>query len=106
MFASSVRSSYPKFGILYSFHVQLHTKCRCDVLSQKIINTQYNTFLGFSCPSVSLTKDLTLQMLRLLSSKAQECKILEKPLKPCHLGIHLEALAEYSQMSTYLPGFQ
>ena len=49
---------------------------------------------------------LTLPMLRLLSSKAQECKILEKPLKPCHLGIHLKALAEYSQMSTHLPGFQ
>ena len=50
--------------------------------------------------------DLTLPMLRLLSSKAQECKILEKPLKPCHLGIHLKALAEYSQMSTHLAGFQ
>ena len=45
-------------------------------------------------------------MLRLLSSKAQECKILEKPLKPYRLGIHLKALAEYSQMSTHLPGFQ
>ena len=49
---------------------------------------------------------LTLPMLTLLSSKAQECKILEKPLKPCRLGIHYEALAEYSQMSTHLPGFQ
>ena len=29
-----------------------------------------------------------------------------KPFKPCHVGIHWIALAEYSQMSTHLPGFQ
>ena len=28
-----------------------------------------------------------------------------KPSKPCHVGIHLIALAEYSQMSTHVPGF-
>ena len=44
-------------------------------------------------------------MLRLLSSKAQECKRLLKPAKPCHV-IHLIALTEYSQMSTHVPGFQ
>ena len=49
---------------------------------------------------------LTLPMLRLFSSKAKECKILEKTSKPCRLSIHLKALAEYSQMSTHLPGFQ
>ena len=26
--------------------------------------------------------------------------------KPCHDGIHRKALAEYSQMRTYMPGFQ
>ena len=49
---------------------------------------------------------LTLTLLRLLSSKTQEFKILEKTLKPCRLGIHLKALAEYSHESTHLPGFQ
>ena len=49
---------------------------------------------------------LTLPMLRLLSSKTQGCKYLWKPSKPCHLGIHWIALAEHSQMSTHIPGFQ
>ena len=48
---------------------------------------------------------LTLPMLKIFSSKTQECKVLEKPLKPCRVGIHLKALAEYSQMSTHLPRF-
>ena len=29
-----------------------------------------------------------------------------KTFKPCHVGIHRIALAEYSQMRTHLPGFQ
>ena len=29
-----------------------------------------------------------------------------KQYKPCHVGIHRIAFAEYSQMSTYVPGFQ
>ena len=33
-------------------------------------------------------------------------KNLWKPSKHCHVGIHLKALAEYSQMSTHMPGFQ
>ena len=45
-------------------------------------------------------------MLRLLSSKAQGRKDFWKPSKPCHVGIHWIALAEYSQMSTHVPGFQ
>ena len=49
---------------------------------------------------------LTLTMLRLLSSKAQECKDFWKTSKPCHVGIHWIALTEYSQMSTHVPGFQ
>ena len=48
----------------------------------------------------------TLPMLRLLSSKARGRKGLLKPSKPCHVGIHWIALAEYSQMSTHMPGFQ
>ena len=49
---------------------------------------------------------LTLPMLRLLSSKTQESKNLWKPSKPCHVGTHLIALSEYSQMSTHMPGFR
>ena len=45
-------------------------------------------------------------MLRLLSFKAQGCKDLWKPSKSCHVGIHWIALAENSQMSTHMPGFQ
>ena len=50
--------------------------------------------------------DLTLSMLRLLSSKAQRHKDFQKPSKPCHVGIHWIALTAYFQMSTHLPGFQ
>ena len=44
---------------------------------------------------------LTIQMLRLLSSKAHGCKDFCIPSKPCHVGIHWIALTEYSQMSTH-----
>ena len=40
---------------------------------------------------------LTLLMLRLS---------LDNTSKPCLIGIHWQALAEYSQMSTHMPGFQ
>ena len=49
---------------------------------------------------------LALPMLRLLSSNAQGCKYFWKPSKPCHVGVHWIALTEYSQMSTYMLGFQ
>ena len=45
-------------------------------------------------------------MLRLLSSKARGCKVFRTPSKPCHVGTHWIALAEHSQMSTHVPGFQ
>ena len=50
-------------------------------------------------------KGLTLPMLRLYSSKAQGYKDFWKPSRPCHVGIHLIALAENSQMRTHVPGF-
>ena len=49
---------------------------------------------------------LTLTMLRLLLPQAQGRKDLGKPPKPCRFDIHWIALAEHSQMSTHLPGFQ
>ena len=49
---------------------------------------------------------LSLLMLRLLSSKAQGRKDLWKLFKPCQIGIHWKALAEFSKMPTHVPGFQ
>ena len=49
---------------------------------------------------------LTLPMLSILSSKAQGCKDFWKPPKPSHVGIHGIIPAEYSHMSTHVPGFQ
>ena len=48
---------------------------------------------------------LTLPMLRLLLSRAQGRRDFQKPSKPCHIGIHWNALPEYSQMSNHVPGF-
>ena len=39
-------------------------------------------------------------------SKAQGCKDFWKPSKACHVGIHLKALTETSQMSANVTGFQ
>ena len=41
-----------------------------------------------------------------ISSNAQGCKIFWKPSNPCLVGTHLKALAENSQMSAHLTGFQ
>ena len=49
---------------------------------------------------------LTLTMLRVHSPKAQKRKNLWKTSKPCHVGTHWKALAEYFHMSTHLPGFR
>ena len=53
---------------------------------------------------LSLGTWLTLPMLRQRSTKTRI--FFWKPVNPCHVGIHWKDLAEYSQMSTYLPGFQ
>ena len=55
---------------------------------------------------IIISSVFTLPMLRLLSSIAQGCKYIWKHSKPCHVGIHWEALIEFFQMSTHLPGFQ
>ena len=47
---------------------------------------------------------------RLLSSKAQGCKVFQKPSKPCHVGINWIALSLslsiLSDECPYMPGFQ
>ena len=45
-------------------------------------------------------------MLRLLSSKAHGRKYFWEPSKPCCVGTHWIALAEYYQMSTNVVVFQ
>ena len=45
-------------------------------------------------------------MPRLLLSKSEGYKDFGKRSKSCHVGILRIALAEYSQMSTHVPGFQ
>ena len=49
---------------------------------------------------------LTLPMLTLFLSKVPGCKDFWKTSKPFKFSTHWIALAEYSQMSTHLPGFQ
>ena len=49
---------------------------------------------------------LTLPMLRLLISKAQGRKHFRNPFKPFHVGIHWNALTDYSLLNTHVPGFQ
>ena len=63
---------------------------------------------GGSAVSTSSMTDpnLTLPMLRLLSSKVQWRKDLRKPSKPCLVGTHWKALAVCYQVSTHLPRFQ
>ena len=67
---------------------------------------QKRCFQFINCKLVNTAIYLTLSMLKLLSSKAQGCKDFWKPSKPSHVGIHWEALAERSQMSTHLSWFQ
>ena len=94
-------------GVLFAFSFKYFPK-KDDL---KDISKNIQAFLGATgahCYNFILTQDwdLTLPMLRVLSSKAQGCKDFWKTSKPCHVGIHLKALAEYSHMSTHVPGFQ
>ena len=74
----------------------------------KAINKEIKVLISHDYPSAAVSdlhaQVLTLAMRKLLSAKAKGCKDLQKPSKSCHIGIHWIALAEYSQMSTHLPG--
>ena len=78
-----------------------HSRCAFQHNMQELMDALKLCLQGTVCWSYLLT----LPMLRLHSSKAQEHKNLWKPSKPCHVGIHWKALAEYSQITTHLPGF-
>ena len=82
----------------------------------KIYSSGYEIFLSCCITTAVGLKIIWLSSLPLNSqlfqcwghflSKHKNEKIFEKPSKPCHVGIHLIAFAEYSQMSTCVPGFQ
>ena len=55
---------------------------------------------------MQIYSDLTLPMMKLLSSEVQGCKDISKSSKPYHAGIHWIALVEYPQTSTNAPGRQ
>ena len=89
---------------LKSWHMCTHLR----VLSERYpMNTNMTGFRWFSTTKVvSTLEGLNLPMLRLLSSKALERKDFWNISKPCHVGIHWISLAENSQMSTHMSGFQ
>ena len=70
------------------------------------MNTNMTGFKWIWAKVTSVLEGLSLPMLRLPSSKAQERYVFWNPFKPCHVGIHWIALTEHSQMSTHMPGFQ
>ena len=68
------------------------------------VNTSLITrhyFLSCSLPC----KVFILMMLNLFYPSHSSTEMWQLP-KPCHVGTHWKALAEYSQVSTHLPGFQ
>ena len=80
----------------------IHTS-RFDIFFKIYGGKIVRTFSGSAGGNTGLTVILTLPMLSLLLHKTQR---FFKPFKPCHVGIHWIVLTEYSQMSTYMPGFQ
>ena len=62
-------------------------------------------FCNATSTLLNVKRTLNPSKLRLLLSKAQGHKDFWKPSKNCHVGINWKALAEYSQMSTQVPGF-
>ena len=74
------------------------------VIINIIPSMNYHVKMYLTKPSNLL--QLTLSMLRLLSSKAQELKMFRNSSKSCQVGIHLKALIEYFHMSTHLLVFQ
>ena len=92
--------------ITSKFKISLQNIWR-KVVGNVLINiSPWNIFPTLFSPLSFHISLYTLVMLRLLSLKAQGCKDFRKPFKPCDVGIHWIALAEYSQMSSNVPGFK
>ena len=100
---NSVRPLWP----LSSQHARWRQEKQLALPWQMNVSVKFNPLmLTAAKTSHRDAKVWTLPMLRLLSSKAQEQIYLWKTSKLGHVGIHWIALAEYSQMSTRVPGFQ
>ena len=91
---------------------------RRNVIEKKPNNTPSNIYQNLKLfqsyyPKYHRSKEhileelLTLPMLRLLSYKAQGCKNLLKPSKPCHVGIHwvLSDEYQYARVPVIFSGF-
>ena len=65
-------------------------------------NTSYLYLLSTTSRRAVMISDLTSTFL----SKVWYHKHISLLPKPCHVGIHLKALAEYYQLNTNVPGFQ
>ena len=80
-------------------------------LSNIYTTTQWDGFnwqslLNPSNAEASSVQSTRMQTSRRFSKILSNAKNFWKPSKPCHVGIHWKALAEYFQLSTHLPGFQ
>ena len=81
----------------------------CPDASEQTSSTGCNISTPSSSSSsdqCSLTQVKPLQCWGYFCPKDKDAKSFEKTAKPCHVGMHWIALAECSQMSTYVPGFQ
>ena len=78
-------------------------KLQCFNIATKHERHETSSWISLDLELKSISGPLTLPILWLLLPKAQGCKDLLKPSKPCHVGTHWKALAAHSQMSTHLP---
>ena len=75
-------------------------------IGNKMIYQNFVSLFGVVINTIIPVPFLTLPILRLLSSKAQGCKVFWKTSKPCQVGIHRIDLAEYYWMITILSRIQ
>ena len=93
---------FPLCYSLWSYMMKSYLPCKAGTLWCLPALQPFWNFL----PAHLARQPLTLCCWWQQSPKAQERKNLWKLSKPCLVGIHWIALAEYSHMSTHLPGFQ
>ena len=72
-------------------------------MAEKVTKNRNSKYINFICVYGDVNSS---NILRLLSSKVQGHRYFWKPSKPFHVGVQWKALAEFSRMSTHIPGFQ
>ena len=84
------------YGVPVPFPNQYNFEFRIQNLHTKVVRrSEHSICYTLDCEAMEEAL-LALPMLRVFSLKAQGKKGCLKPSKPCHVGIHLIALAEYS----------